>query len=602
MSGTEPIGSLDFTALMLASEACSAGDCLLFDTSTGYWRVASTANRTSASVGTQAIARSDYGGSEVGKVKYQTAGVVPQSVSGLPALTPSATTKLVRTSSTGTLERIDAYTAGDDVVGFSTWDGRVALMLGLPWSLIVASAAGAASVAAGDGIRVTSIGDAYTVHGVRGTCSLEQFGAVGDGTTDDAVAFELAEAALAAGTYKTLVVGAKTYKRTSGSFTLAAGCTIMGCGPSSVLYTTANAPNIVIGGEQVAIRNLKLLGSSSGSSQDMIKDGTQDGGGNGHSNWSVTDVLLVNAGNCGINYQENPLAPPTSASLYLGPQFTNVRMVSCRIGVYTGNRGEYARFVNCHTELCTDWGWWIAGGNCGLANCTDTFSGNGCYVSNAQQPVGYTAVNSGHSEMVGCAFNHSAGIGFKMSSPYGQKIVGGSIYAAHAGGVTFTTYCRGALFVGVQVATSDITAEDGATARFADCIMYPQDTVPVPTLTFHANSRIEFENCVDVDGNIPPWIQAHQRQTYAFPSDANQTLTAKFCSAQEWLFTGTLSDPRTLTIPFLPDAGFRRYVRNNTNDILRLQFSTGTYASVNSGAAAIIGADDTDCTIVLGGT
>ncbi len=134
MSGTEPIGSIDFTALLIAAEACEVGDCLLFDTVEGYWRVATAAHRASSNVGTQAIARSEYGGAEVGKVKYQTAGTVPQSVTGLAVLTPSADLKLVRASTTGRLERIDAYTSGDDIVGMATWDGRMALNIG--WGLI----------------------------------------------------------------------------------------------------------------------------------------------------------------------------------------------------------------------------------------------------------------------------------------------------------------------------------------------------------------------------------------------------------------------------------------------------------------------------------
>lgn len=141
---TEPNISVGFTARVLGAEGPVAkGNALIYDPTTalddgtlGVWRVATTANRTSANVGADAIALTAYGGSVVGTVSYQAAGVVATEISGLPPLTPSPANKLVRVSATGSLERIDAYTSGDDVVGYARWNGRVALHIGLPWSLI----------------------------------------------------------------------------------------------------------------------------------------------------------------------------------------------------------------------------------------------------------------------------------------------------------------------------------------------------------------------------------------------------------------------------------------------------------------------------------
>lgn len=142
---TEPNFSIDFTALMLQAEACSVGDCLVFDAALKYWRVSSAANRTAAGAFTQAVALTPYGGSLIGQVSYQASGIVAQEVSGLAVIAPGAA-QLVRVSTAGRFERISIYTTGDDVIGYANSDGRVALHIGLPWQFIAALGAGAAGL------------------------------------------------------------------------------------------------------------------------------------------------------------------------------------------------------------------------------------------------------------------------------------------------------------------------------------------------------------------------------------------------------------------------------------------------------------------------
>lgn len=142
---TEPAVTVGFTAQLLAGTECEIGDLLVYNSSTGYWVVATSANRTSAAAGAQAIAMTAYGGSEVGKVRYQMAGTVAASVTGLAA----GSAALVKTSSTGRLERVvGTPSASDDVVGYAEADGRVKLCFGMPWSAI-ASAITAGAVAPG---------------------------------------------------------------------------------------------------------------------------------------------------------------------------------------------------------------------------------------------------------------------------------------------------------------------------------------------------------------------------------------------------------------------------------------------------------------------
>lgn len=135
---SEPNFSINFSARMLAAQACAIGNLLVFDAAAGTWKVSTTANRATAAALSQAVALSAYGGSLVGQVSYQSSGVVAQEISGLPPGYGSRV--LVRTSATGTFERIASFTSGDDVVGYAESDGRVHLHLGLPWQDILAIA------------------------------------------------------------------------------------------------------------------------------------------------------------------------------------------------------------------------------------------------------------------------------------------------------------------------------------------------------------------------------------------------------------------------------------------------------------------------------
>lgn len=139
---TEPNFSVNFTAATLATDApVAVKDLLVFDSALGVWRTATTANRTAANAGSQAIALTAHGGAVIGSVGYQSSGVLATSISGL---LPGAK-QLVRTSATGRIERIASFTAGDDVIGYAEADGRVHLHFGLPWAqiLVVAGIPGA---------------------------------------------------------------------------------------------------------------------------------------------------------------------------------------------------------------------------------------------------------------------------------------------------------------------------------------------------------------------------------------------------------------------------------------------------------------------------
>ncbi len=155
---TEPHFSINFTANMIAAEACAVGDLLVYDAATGWWKVSSAANRATADARTQAVALTAYGGSAVGKVSYQAAGTVAAEVSDLADGADDP--QFVRASSAGRFERIATASIDpdtDDLVGYAEKDGRVHLFVGLPYAELVTIVAG---------LSVTGTGFVHATSGV----------------------------------------------------------------------------------------------------------------------------------------------------------------------------------------------------------------------------------------------------------------------------------------------------------------------------------------------------------------------------------------------------------------------------------------------------
>lgn len=126
----EPNYSVIWSAKLVGSTTCAVGNVLIPSASTpGRYVVATTENRGSR--GAEGIALTAWSvAGTVGSVDMQQSGIIDASVSGLGS---AATKQLVRTSATGTMERVASYTAGDDIIGYAELDGRVHLHFGIPW-------------------------------------------------------------------------------------------------------------------------------------------------------------------------------------------------------------------------------------------------------------------------------------------------------------------------------------------------------------------------------------------------------------------------------------------------------------------------------------
>jgi hypothetical protein len=157
---SEPAFAVSFTAAMLATELCEAGDALVFNTSIGLWQVATSSVRSSLGKRAEAVAMTDYGGALVGKVQYQMAGILSAELSGLGTGIES----WVRVASDGSLERCTPG-GSDDLVGKCATDGRVHLDFGV-WDSTNISGGGGSSFTAGGDLSGSST--SQTVQKVRG--------------------------------------------------------------------------------------------------------------------------------------------------------------------------------------------------------------------------------------------------------------------------------------------------------------------------------------------------------------------------------------------------------------------------------------------------
>lgn len=111
-----------------AQSLVNVGDVLIPSASTpGAWVVATSANRGTRRA--EGVAISNTSGSGFGAVEIQQAGTLDASIAGLG----SGPKALVRVSSAGRLERVQTFGTGDDIVGIAEEDGRVHLMIGLPF-------------------------------------------------------------------------------------------------------------------------------------------------------------------------------------------------------------------------------------------------------------------------------------------------------------------------------------------------------------------------------------------------------------------------------------------------------------------------------------
>lgn len=411
--------------------------------------------------------------------------------------------------------------------------------------------------------------DASTPGGDSGTqlgkaCTPEQFGAQGDGTTDDQAAFTAAAAAITAGTYKALVLGARTYKLSTG-YSVPANSSLIGQGSSvSILYSTANITIVDVATKNgVTLEGFRVLGSGSGGAQDGIHAYSDD--------LRAHDIAVDNCGNTGVVSYIGP-----GSSVYVAQNWSQVRVTNCVSRGFDASR-EYV-FLR---------GLQVAGCGLGLAMGAGNIDADVMITGCTLGLRGFAGGNDGHSIIRG-QINHNTAAVQVDAVANGLTFDGCHIYegsitvAANTGMVQFSNCV-------IDATSYNFT---GSLVKFTNCRI---DQAYYASYNESSNPDVEWLNCRELDGTVPSWIASRVRKAYTFPSDANQTLSKQDSRAEVLdIQSGTITTIRTLTLARPPGTGETIVVINRTSYKIDVKWSSGAAVSVTTSTVAVVGADGTN--------
>ena len=274
-----------------------------------------------------------------------------------------------------------------------------------------------------------------------GGYNVKNYGAVGDGVTDDKAAILACIAA--AGTYESVYFPKGTYflagggAAGSGLLLPLEGQTFFGDGQQSIIKITTNHRAITFyngvgGNHKVEIKNLAFLGSGKAAGF-SAQAGIAAIFGN---EWYIHDCWFNDfSGNPTQNGGGGILGSATAPINSIGSRISNCVFTNCNGGLVLDQRCEYTTITGCKADNCNT-GYFNGAGNNVFVNCV----GHNCLVAYD----GAAGTNSGHSQAVGCTFNHNtinvrvidltAGTGYTFS---GCNMYQGSILVDNSEGVKF---------------------------------------------------------------------------------------------------------------------------------------------------------------------
>jgi len=246
--------------------------------------------------------------------------------------------------------------------------------------------------------------------------SVKDFGAVGDGVTDDTAAIQAAINYAIGGNSK-LVFAPGTYVTTGNTVTPYTNNTLEICGDGAVIKIGANQTGLDLTDVQnVTITGLTFLSTAiSGGSQSGIR---------------VTSSSRVVIKDCrfstlfyGVNFVS------TDVGLVTGPypipsQINNCVMKGCGAGVYLATLAEYVVVSGCNITDCTFYGITVDAGNCTVIG--NSVNGNVIGI----QFDGATSTNGDHGAIVGNTVNHNDKCGIWIKSlDYSMLVTGNNVWA-----------------------------------------------------------------------------------------------------------------------------------------------------------------------------
>lgn len=274
----------------------------------------------------------------------------------------------------------------------------------------------------------------------------EQYGAIGDGSTNDYVAIQ---AAVDSGL--PVFFGKKNY-RTSSTINLPNNSKIFGSGEGSIVSITANINLFNLTGTYVSIENLTMAGNSTGDSQVGI-NGTGVLFTTLIYGCRISNCSFQNFSYCGIVSINNAGASNTQHEG--GFWIENSKFQNCTNGIFFQDRCEYNTIVNCVILQCGS-GVRFTGGN-------NTIIGGSVTDCTTQAFRLDTGTNPGKNVIDGVKINHNAIAFTGITATNGTIVSNCSILASVAINLT---NCEGWKFVNNDMSAMAITTTNSTGIEF----------------------------------------------------------------------------------------------------------------------------------------
>lgn len=281
----------------------------------------------------------------------------------------------------------------------------------------------------------------------------EMYGAIGNGVTNDNVAFTSCINA-ASISKKAILLSNKTYSITG--LTISDSITIIGMGYKTILATSSNTPIISITGSYNNISGIHFKGNSTGTSQDGI---------NATGVVGLTSYRIFNKiENC---YGENLGGSFVYGKYMVGTDdgnnhegsflLNNCIAKSCLNGFFFDERSEYNALNGCKSFSCTT-GLKIFGGNNNFTGGMITGCETGVLLG--------TGANDCHGLISSTSINHNTINVSALNVANGMMFNGCALYAGNISVVTSTNIAFSDCLLG---GTMTITSTNNSKTKFNNC-------------------------------------------------------------------------------------------------------------------------------------
>jgi hypothetical protein len=306
-------------------------------------------------------------------------------------------------------------------------------------------------------VNNTQIATMEALRSILNWVTPEMFGAVGDGTTNDATALQNAINYVGSNSNVGIHLGYNKNYRITSLLNISSGVTIKGCGANSVISTGGNVQFFEIAGSNNTFLNFKCLGATSGGSggANYAFYCAGNGGLTLYRTNNIIDGCHFENLNHGIYV--TTMVGTSSGSKHEGCYtINNCVFTSCGTGINFAVRGEYNSVVNCKINSCTT-GISIAGGNNSVLG--------GHIVDCTTGVTILSGTNNSHASFCGVKINHNT-TNINCSHTFGYTFSACPIYA---GNITLTGAGK-TVFIGCQIdATANTLTITNSPAIFNGC-------------------------------------------------------------------------------------------------------------------------------------